>query len=53
MNETPIIRCPYCQSANVEPGEKLWHCRDCFRDFEEAAAEFPPEPPKPKKSKKR
>jgi len=46
------VRCPNCQSLNVEPQGKTWHCNDCGRDFEEMMVELPP-PEKPKRKEKK
>jgi len=38
-----IPKCPYCRSSNIEPiGPKLFHCRDCKKDFEQAVVEQAP-----------
>jgi ribosomal protein L37AE/L43A len=52
MTNLPTIRCPHCQSADVEPQRATWHCNSCGRDFEEAAVEMPPPPARPKAKKR-
>ena len=50
-----MIKCSKCMSQKVEPlpNGKLWHCHACGEDFQEAAAEIPPEfMPKPPARKK-
>jgi ribosomal protein L37AE/L43A len=45
-------KCPKCGSADVEPAnEKLWHCRSCGNDFQEASVEILPDEPKKKGAK--
>jgi len=49
------VKCPHCQSDNIEPRGELWHCNTCGRDSELAAAsvdEFLPKPPAKKSRKK-
>ena len=47
-----VAQCPKCLSAEVEPmNDKLWHCRSCGLDFQEAMVQQPAPKSKRKEEK--
>jgi len=50
-----LLKCPHCQSQDIEPRGVSWICRTCNKEFPEAMVQViePPKMPKPPKKRVR